>query len=65
MNSSPQMLFLMFMFVVVIAACIFTAGIVYAFRNQVMQARETYFEMLLWGGGFVVYAVVDYLLFMR
>jgi len=55
----------MFMFVVVIAACIFTAGIVYAFRNQVMQARETYFEMLLWGGGFVVYAVVDYLLFMR
>jgi len=65
MNSSPQMLLLILIFTVLVAACIFTAGIVFTFRDQAMRARETFLEMFLWGGGFVVYSVVDYMIFMR
>ena len=45
--------------------CVLAAGIFITCRNHGTCTAETVKEVLLWGGGFIVYAIFDYFILMR
>ena len=57
---------LQFLLPIVLAVlCVFVAGIYILNRGRGMCFRDTLRETLMWGGGFIIYAVFDYLILMR
>jgi hypothetical protein len=49
----------------VATVCIFATGIYSLSRGQVFYLSDNVKEALLWGGGFIIYAVADYFIFMH
>ena len=52
-------------YVALTMAMVLAGGLLVACRGHGICSRDTLREMLLWVGGFIVYAVVDYFILMR
>lgn len=64
MNISPQAF--LFIFIVLVMVSALTVGIFFTSNDrQGMQHSDSIMEVLIWGGGFIIYAVIDYLVFMH
>ncbi len=64
MNVSPQAYLFICMALVMVSA--FVVGIFLTAKDRKgMQSNEPLKEVLIWGGGFVIYAIIDYLMFMH
>jgi hypothetical protein len=61
MNASLYLLVI----IGVATVCIFATGIYSLSRGQVFYLSDNVKEALLWGGGFIIYAVADYFIFMH
>lgn len=50
---------------VVFLALAALAGWVLAWRSHWVRSNETFREIFLWTGGFIIYAIADYVILMR
>ena len=56
---------LSFVPIVLAMVCVLVSGIYISCRGQGLCSSDTMREALMWGGGFIIYAVFDYFILMR
>ena len=57
-------LYVSFMFMVLAMLSVLAAGVFISSRSNGTFLKEEPREVLLWGGGFIVYAILDYFILM-
>lgn len=64
MDSSTQTY--LFIFIALLMLSAFVAWIVLTSKeSNKVRSNEALMEVLIWGGGFIIYAIIDYLIFMH
>lgn len=53
-----------FLYSALFVTCLLVAGIFVTCREYGICSNQTFREILMWGGGFILYAVFDYFIFM-
>lgn len=48
-----------------VTVCALTTGIFWTCRGQGICSSDSAREALMWGGGFIIYAVIDYFVLMH